>query len=236
MANQPQSRYRNPILKGTVVAAWLVGALALGRLADQYISGAPSRAPGPAQRTGTIMKGMAYQQSSSPMQQPSTDTAGGILAVSIFMGAFAAAAVLITALAGLSLRSAHIVPGALAPAHVSSSPIVAVQVTQHVHHIGRKLETESHATAEALRSGLVQAAPRVIGVVAAAAALSTVAAVALGDEELASRIQEEQGRALAQTRASLAGLGAGLRRLDEDSQKARQRKELREFLLFMGPR
>mmetsp|Transcript_145380 Transcript_145380/g.465799 ORF Transcript_145380/g.465799 Transcript_145380/m.465799 type:complete len:191 (+) Transcript_145380:603-1175(+) len=185
---------------------------------------------------GTVMKGMLYQQSSSPMQQPSTDTAGSILAGSIFMGAFAAAAVLIAAVAGLSLRSAPIVPGTLAPAHFSSSPIVAVQVTQHVHQIGRKMETKGQSTAEALRSGLVQAAPRVIGVVAAAAALSTVAAVALGDEELASRLQEEQGRAVAQTRASLASLGAGLRRLGEDSQKARQRKELREFLLFMGPR
>mmetsp|Transcript_21120 Transcript_21120/g.54862 ORF Transcript_21120/g.54862 Transcript_21120/m.54862 type:complete len:185 (-) Transcript_21120:190-744(-) len=180
---------------------------------------------------------MAYQQSSPPTQQPANDTTGSILAGSIFMGAFAAAAVLIVAVAGLSLRSAPILPGALAPAHVSSSATIAVQVTQHVHQIGRKMETKSHTTAEALRSGLVQAAPRVIGVVTAAAALTTVAVVALGDEELASpSLQEEQGRALAQTRASLASLGAGLRRLDEDTCKTRQRKELREFLLFMGPR
>mmetsp|Transcript_22221 Transcript_22221/g.62284 ORF Transcript_22221/g.62284 Transcript_22221/m.62284 type:complete len:381 (+) Transcript_22221:65-1207(+) len=128
--------HRNAVLRSTIVAAWLVGALALGRLADQYISvGArPSPVPSPRSIATGLRAGTLIKDADSLQAFPVAEETWQTSANNIFLGALAAA-VVIGMLGAAQMRQWS----PQVEAMNDGARIVATQVFDEAQSTGRQL-------------------------------------------------------------------------------------------------
>mmetsp|Transcript_18066 Transcript_18066/g.46876 ORF Transcript_18066/g.46876 Transcript_18066/m.46876 type:complete len:381 (-) Transcript_18066:562-1704(-) len=126
----------NAVLRSTIVAAWLVGALALGRLANQYISvGArPSPVPSPRSIATGLRAGTLIKDADSLQAFPVVEETWQTSANNFFLGALGAA-VVIGMLGAAQMRQWSPQVEAMS----DGSRVVATQVFDEAQSTGRQL-------------------------------------------------------------------------------------------------
>mmetsp|Transcript_133377 Transcript_133377/g.332988 ORF Transcript_133377/g.332988 Transcript_133377/m.332988 type:complete len:335 (+) Transcript_133377:60-1064(+) len=208
-----------PALKSVVVAAWLTGALSLGRLAHEYISvGGPVRQPVTrvAPRAGAIAKGITpsppFPSASEPHSDFSADAIFGALAAGFVMflaatGMHAPDAEQIGALPGFGAQPSL---QAAAPQQEFSnrkSAVVAQRVALLNEAAPKSLSTQDQEKTHAA----VQATPRLVSGVTASPA-ETIQAVpdslAARSKSLLMQSQRNVERAVADAAAGVAAAAA----------------------------
>mmetsp|Transcript_74629 Transcript_74629/g.242444 ORF Transcript_74629/g.242444 Transcript_74629/m.242444 type:complete len:371 (+) Transcript_74629:74-1186(+) len=223
--SQRSVQHRNAVLRSTIVAAWLVGALALGRLADQYISvGArPSPVPPPRSIATGLRAGTLVKDADSLQAFPVAEETWQTSANNMFLGAVAAAVVIGMLAAGQMRQWSPQVE-----AMNDGSRVVATQVFDEAQSTGRQLAVAAAGAVrqaiDVTKSRLDDASTHLAGPLQQARqALSTSSSsVEKMQHEVRDSIRRNLDAANGVVRQVSANAGPALRVVSEQSEKFRR--------------